>query len=53
MADGLGTDETLNLSLRVVNLSQLCGSARFQRMDRCESYSRCTQYDIGVGVNSG
>jgi len=45
MADGLGTDETLYPSLRIVNLSHLCGSARFRRMDTAEAYYRCTQYD--------
>jgi hypothetical protein len=45
MADGLPTGEVLYPSLRIVNLSQLCGSARFKRMDNCEAYYRCTQYD--------
>ena len=45
MADGLGANETLYPSLRVVVLSQLCGSARFQRMDQSEAYYRCRQYD--------
>jgi len=32
-------------SLKSTNLSFLCGSGRFQRLDTAESYYRCTQYE--------
>lgn len=47
MADGaeLADSEKLYPSLKSVNLSYLCGAARFQRLDMLEAYYRCTQYD--------
>ena len=46
MAEGaLADNDTLYPTLRVINLSYLCGAQRFQKLDRMESYYRCTQYE--------
>lgn len=47
MADGaeLAEGEQLYPTLKTVNLSYLCGSKRFQELDKLEAYYRCTQYD--------
>ncbi len=46
MADGadLLPSDRLSPSLRIVNLSHLCGSMRFQILDTLEAYYRCKQY---------
>jgi hypothetical protein len=47
MSDGnsIGPDERLSPTLRGLDLAYLCGSERFRRLDKLESYYRCTQYD--------
>lgn len=47
MADGadLVPSDRLSPSLRIVNLSYLCGSPRFQMLDTLEAYYRCKQYE--------
>ncbi len=41
----IAADDQLYPTLRTVNLSQLCGSARFQELDKLEAYYRCKQYE--------